>query len=112
MGSTPTAETNITLIGGTVYTLVLETSACNGLEGSTPLSGTNIGWLSREILGNGNCLENSRPLRGVCGFESYAIRQHGWVTERLNVLAWKVSVPHGTEGSNPSPSANMLLRAA
>ena len=33
------------------------------------------GGLSREILGNGNYLENSRPLEGVCGFESYARRQ-------------------------------------
>src|SRR5438552_7403539 len=37
-------------------------------------------------------------------------RLFGWVTEWLIVHAWKACVPKGTGGSNPPPSAIVLLQ--
>src|SRR4029453_18663666 len=35
--------------------------------------------------------------------------KNGWVTERSIVHAWKACVPKGTGGSNPPPSAMLIV---
>ncbi len=41
--------------------------------------------------------------------ETDKIELFGEVSERSKEHAWKVCVPHGTEGSNPSLSANKSI---